>query len=110
MREYIADPELAAKAYSNPIGLISKYPAGTAVREAMSRAQGETQRVLSITGTCLAAVGLLTALAIQWVKLTDEQSLTEVEESEVGKLGRRGAEKGDKAPAPREDADEVDEK
>ncbi|GAA5980726.1 hypothetical protein JCM10908_001752 [Rhodotorula pacifica] len=86
MREYIADPAIAAKAYSNPISLISKYAPGTEVRDAMSRAQGETQRVLSITGTCLAAVGLITACFIQWVKLSDEQSLAQVEEAETGKL------------------------
>lgn len=86
MREYISDPAIAAKAYSNPISLISKYAPGTEVRDAMARAQGETQHVLSITGTCLAAVGLCTAMFIQWLKLTDEQSLAQVEEAEVGKL------------------------
>lgn len=93
MREYISDPAIAAKAYSNPISLISKYAPGTEVRDAMARAQGETQHVLSITGTCLAAVGLCTAMFIQWLKLTDEQSLAQVEEAEVGKLKENATDK-----------------
>ncbi|KWU46655.1 putative siderochrome-iron transporter [Rhodotorula sp. JG-1b] len=93
MREYISDPAIAAKAYSNPISLISKYAPGTEVRDAMARAQGETQHVLSITGTCLAAVGLCTAMFIQWLKLTDEQSLAQVEEAEVGKLKETATDK-----------------
>lgn len=99
MREYIADPAIAAKAYSNPISLISKYAPGTAVRDGMARAQGETQRVLSITGTCLAAIGLLAALTIQWVKLSDEQSLAEVEEAEVGKLKKVSPREADREEA-----------
>jgi len=43
MNAYIADPAIAAKAYANPIGLLKTYPPGTAVREAMARAHGETQ-------------------------------------------------------------------
>ncbi|GAA5850578.1 hypothetical protein JCM5353_006807 [Sporobolomyces roseus] len=86
MNAYIADPAIAAKAYANPIGLLKTYPPGTAVRDAMARAHGETQRVLSITGTCLAVVGLLLALCLQWVKLTDDQTLKEVENAEDGKF------------------------
>ncbi|GAA6061341.1 hypothetical protein JCM10212_004822 [Sporobolomyces blumeae] len=89
MREYIDDPVIAAKAFSNPIGLIKTYAPGTAVREGMARAQGETQRVLSITGTCLAVAGLIAALFLQWVKLTDEQTLKEVEEAEDGQIAAK---------------------
>lgn len=86
MREYIPDAALAAKAYANPIGLIKTYPPGSAIREAMSRAHGETQHVLSIVGTCLACCGFIAALFLQWVKLTDDQSLKAVEEADDGKL------------------------
>ncbi|GAA5961238.1 hypothetical protein JCM3765_002881 [Sporobolomyces pararoseus] len=86
LNNYIPDPALAAKAYSNPLGLLKTYAPGTPVREAISRAHGETQRVLSITGTCLAVVGLLLALNLQWIKLTDDQTLKEVENAEDGKI------------------------
>ncbi|GAA5968899.1 hypothetical protein JCM11641_000771 [Rhodosporidiobolus odoratus] len=86
MAAYISDPTIAAQAYANPIGLIAKYAPGTEVREAMSRAQGETQRVLSIAGTCFAAAGLIACFFLQWVKLTDEQSLEKVEKAEDGKM------------------------
>jgi SIT family siderophore-iron:H+ symporter-like MFS transporter len=52
----------------------------------MSRAHGETQRVLSITGTVLAAVGLLVACGLEWVKLTDDVTLDKVEKAEDGKV------------------------
>lgn len=45
-----------------------------------------SQRVLSITGTVLACCGLLLALGLQWIKLTDDQTLKEVEKAEDGKL------------------------
>ncbi|BGP28642.1 hypothetical protein JCM10296v2_000378 [Rhodotorula toruloides] len=86
MRSYISNSTLAAQAYANPIGLIAKYPPGTPVREAMSRAHGETQRILSITGTALAAVGLLVAFGLEWVKLTDDVTLDKVEKAEDGKV------------------------
>ncbi|GAA5899277.1 uncharacterized protein JCM6883_005166 [Sporobolomyces salmoneus] len=86
LNRYIPDPALAARAYSNPLGLLKTYAPGTPVREAISRAHGETQRVLSITGTVLAVIGLLLALGLEWVKLTDDQTLKEVENREDGKL------------------------
>lgn len=86
MQAYLSNSTLAAQAYANPIGLIAKYPPGTPVREAMSRAHGETQRVLSITGTVLAAVGLLVACGLEWVKLTDDVTLDKVEKAEDGKV------------------------
>ncbi|GAA5859365.1 hypothetical protein JCM1840_004582 [Sporobolomyces johnsonii] len=88
LNTYISNSTIAAQAFSNPIGLIAKYPPGTEVRMAMARAHGETQRVLSITGTVFAAAGLITVFFLQWVKLTDEQSLEEVEKAEDGKIGK----------------------
>ncbi|GAA6023215.1 hypothetical protein JCM10207_004482 [Rhodosporidiobolus poonsookiae] len=86
MEAYLGNSTLAAQAYANPLGLIKTYPIGSDVRNAMARAHGETQRVLSITGTCLAAAGLIAVMFLQWVKLTDEQSLEQVEKAEDGKL------------------------
>ncbi|BGP36663.1 hypothetical protein JCM10449v2_000564 [Rhodotorula kratochvilovae] len=86
LNEYIGNSTLAAQAYANPVGLIAKYPPGTAVRDAMAHAHGDAQRILSITGTCLAAVGLVSVCFLQSIRLTDEQSLAQVEKAEDGKI------------------------
>ncbi|GJN91562.1 hypothetical protein Rhopal_004585-T1 [Rhodotorula paludigena] len=70
MNNYIANQTLAAQAYANPLGLLATYAPGTEVRDAMSRAQGETQ----------------VPCFLQTVRLTDEQSLEQVEKAEDGKL------------------------
>lgn len=43
---------------------------------------------MTITGTCVAAIGLVAVFFLQSVRLTDEQTLAEVEErdDEVNKL------------------------
>ncbi|GAA5830894.1 hypothetical protein JCM11251_001114 [Rhodosporidiobolus azoricus] len=86
MSAYLGDEALATQAYKNPLGLIAQYAPGTAVRDGMSRAHGETQRVLSIIGCVIAAVGLVVACFLQNVKLTDEVTLEEVEKAEDGKM------------------------
>ncbi|GAA5834491.1 hypothetical protein JCM9279_004331 [Rhodotorula babjevae] len=88
LNELISNSTIAAQAYRNPIGLIAKYPPGTEIRQAMATAQGDAQRILSITGTCLAAVGLVLACFLQNVRLTDEQSLEQVEKAEDGKMAQ----------------------
>ncbi|BGP15718.1 hypothetical protein JCM10213_006111 [Rhodosporidiobolus nylandii] len=97
MSAYIADPAIAAKAYSNPISLISQFAPGTEVRDAMARAQGETQRILSITGTVFAAVGLVLCFFLEWVKLTDEQSLENAEKADDANLEMAGPSKDGQA-------------
>jgi MFS transporter, SIT family, siderophore-iron:H+ symporter len=46
------------------------------------------QRIMTITGTCIAVIGLISVFFLQSVRLTDEQTLAEVEEREdkVNKL------------------------
>lgn len=88
LNELISNSTIAKQAYANPIGLISKYPPGTPVRDAMATAHGDAQRILSITGTVLAAVGLVLACCLQNVRLTDEQSLEQVEKAEDGKMAQ----------------------
>jgi hypothetical protein len=45
-----------------------------------------SQRVLSITGLCIAAAGLIASCFLQNVKLTDEVTLDVVEKNEAGKI------------------------
>ncbi|GAA5890438.1 hypothetical protein JCM6882_002921 [Rhodosporidiobolus microsporus] len=80
--KYISDPSLASLAFKNPIGLIAKYPIGTEVRDGMARAHGETQRIIAIVATCIAAVGLFVSFFLESVKLTDEVTLEEYEQEE----------------------------
>ncbi|GAA6039855.1 hypothetical protein JCM8097_006764 [Rhodosporidiobolus ruineniae] len=86
MNQYISNSTIAAAAYSNPVKLISQYAPGTEIRDAMARAHGETQRILSITGCVIAACGLIAACCLQSVKLTDEVTLEKVEQAPDGKL------------------------
>lgn len=39
---------------------------------------------MTITGTCVAVIGLIAVFFLQSVRLTDEQTLSEVEEREDG--------------------------
>ncbi|KAK4056011.1 hypothetical protein OIO90_003006 [Microbotryomycetes sp. JL221] len=77
--EYMNNDTLAAQAFANPIGFIKLYPYGTPERMAVARAQDEAQRIMCITGTAIAAIGLFLAFGLQSVKLTDDQSLNEEE-------------------------------
>ncbi|KAM0787422.1 hypothetical protein ACM66B_003504 [Microbotryomycetes sp. NB124-2] len=83
IREYMNNDTLAAQAFANPIGFISLYPYGTPERMAVARAQDEAQRIMCITGTAIAAIGLFLVFGLQSVKLTDQQSL---EDDELDKL------------------------
>ncbi|GAA6044709.1 hypothetical protein JCM8097_000241 [Rhodosporidiobolus ruineniae] len=83
LNKYIDDPAIAKKAYANPLALISKYAPGTAVRDGLGRAHGETQRVLAITACSIAAFGFLCSLALKSIRLTDEVTLKEAEGNQL---------------------------
>ncbi|ORY92512.1 major facilitator superfamily domain-containing protein [Leucosporidium creatinivorum] len=93
IRTYMGNDTLAAAAYANPIGFIATYGVGTPERLAVARAQDEAQRIMTITGTCIAVIGLISVFFLQSVRLTDEQTLAEVEErdDEVTKLKAKTA-------------------
>ncbi|GAA6003384.1 hypothetical protein JCM10207_000308 [Rhodosporidiobolus poonsookiae] len=91
LNNYIADPATAAKAYANPLALISKFAPGTPVRDGLARAHGETQRVLAITACCVAAVGFLVSFALKSVRLTDDVTLKEIEDIPDDEVGRPAA-------------------
>merc|ERR1711939_475454 len=89
IQEYMANDALAAQAYANPFGFATRYAYGTPERMAVARAHDETQRILCITATSIAAVGLILTFFLQSVKLTDEQSL---DDSTLDELSpRKGA-------------------
>ncbi|KAK4049011.1 hypothetical protein OIV83_004372 [Microbotryomycetes sp. JL201] len=85
IQQYMNNDTLAAQAFANPIGFISKFPYGTPERMAVARAQDEAQRIMCITGTAIAAVGLFLAFGLQSVKLTDDQSLNDEELNKLTK-------------------------
>merc|ERR1712093_767809 len=89
IQEYMANDALAAQAYANPFGFATRYAYGTPERMAVARAHDEMQRILCITATSIAAVGLILTFFLKSVKLTDEQSL---DDSTLDELSpRKGA-------------------
>ncbi|KDE07037.1 hypothetical protein MVLG_02615 [Microbotryum lychnidis-dioicae p1A1 Lamole] len=75
LAEYMPDPTLVTSAYQNPIGFIARFPPGTPERLAVARAHDETQRIIVIAGTCIAALGLIAGLFLENVRLTDSTSI-----------------------------------
>jgi MFS transporter, SIT family, siderophore-iron:H+ symporter len=72
---------LAASAYQDPFTAAISYPVGTPERAAIVEAYRDTQKLLTIIGACL-CVGLIGfALCLRNVRLNDEQTLAEEEES-----------------------------
>ncbi|KDE07039.1 hypothetical protein MVLG_02617 [Microbotryum lychnidis-dioicae p1A1 Lamole] len=75
LAEYMPDQSLVTSAYQNPIGFIARFPPGTPERLAVARAHDETQRIIVIVGTCIAALGLIAAFFLENVRLTDSTSI-----------------------------------
>jgi len=71
---------LAGLTYGDPFTVIAEYPVGTPVRTAIIGAYQHAQRLLCITGICLAVLLIGFALVLRNPKLGDEQSLPEAEE------------------------------
>ncbi|SCZ93932.1 BZ3500_MvSof-1268-A1-R1_Chr6-3g08999 [Microbotryum saponariae] len=80
LAHYMPDQTLVSSAYQNPIGFIARFAPGTPERLAVSRAHDETQRIIVIAGTCIAALGLIAALFLENVRLTDSSSIERDEE------------------------------
>ncbi|KAJ4142018.1 ferrioxamine B transporter [Fusarium falciforme] len=70
---------LAAYAYAQPLTAMLEYPVGTPEREAMIRSYEDVQRLLTITGICLAVPLIAFSLCLRNPKLTDQQNLVENE-------------------------------
>lgn len=91
---------LAAAAYANPIGFAKEYLPGSAPRMAVARAHDEVQRILIIVALCFCVCGLISALCLENVVLTDDQTLKEVEERVDPKEAARLAAQAQAAKAP----------
>lgn len=84
LEEYVTplgNSSLVPLAFSNPLGYAVEYPLGTPERNAIARAQDDAQRIMVITGLCVAIAALLVSIfLLDNIRLTDEQSLPESED------------------------------
>lgn len=71
-------PQLAASSYADPFTFAFLYPYGTVARDALNAAYREVQKLLCITGICLAVVMLGCILVLKDTTLSDKQSNDDV--------------------------------
>lgn len=74
------DTTLAATVYADPFSFAAAYPVGTLERDAVIQAYRHVQKLLCITGICLAVLLVAFSLVIRNPKLGKEQSLDHAEE------------------------------
>ncbi|OAQ61767.1 siderochrome-iron transporter (Sit1) [Pochonia chlamydosporia 170] len=74
---------LAEVVYNSPFTAIEDYPWGSPERDRIVVSYRYTQRILCITGICIAALVILFALSLRDPKLGDEQSLPNAEVKDV---------------------------
>ncbi|KAL6247397.1 ferrioxamine B transporter [Rhinocladiella similis] len=79
----LGNSTLAASTYANPFLVIAEYPVGTPERTAIIAAYQHAQRLLCITGICLAVLLIGFSLCLRNPKLGNEQSLPDAEENVV---------------------------
>lgn len=79
----LGNSTLAASTYANPFLIIAEYPVGTPERTAIIAAYQHAQRLLCITGICLAVLLIGFSLCLRNPKLGNEQSLPDAEENVV---------------------------
>ncbi|CAM0141654.1 hypothetical protein VKS41_000762 [Umbelopsis sp. WA50703] len=77
---------LADIAYSSPFTFIAEYPMGTPERTAVIDAYNHSQKLLTITGTCLAIPVIIAALLLGNPRLGDTQALENAESSSENQL------------------------
>ncbi|EEU44939.1 uncharacterized protein NECHADRAFT_101741 [Fusarium vanettenii 77-13-4] len=70
---------LATYAYAQPLSAMLEYPVGTPERDAMIQSYEDVQRLLTITGICLAVPLIAFSLCLRNPKLNDQQNLVENE-------------------------------
>ncbi|KAI4669817.1 ferrioxamine B transporter [Alternaria arbusti] len=76
----IGDPSLAAVAYGDPFAFATLYPVQTPERIAVIQAYRHVQKLLCITGICLAVLLVAFSLVIRNPELGKDQSLKHAEE------------------------------
>ena len=74
------DPSIAEAVYGAPFTATEDYEWGSPVREEIVEAYRRTQKLLCVTGICIAVLVLLFALILRDPRLTDDQSLPDAEE------------------------------
>lgn len=74
------DDTLAKRVYGSPFEVIPSYPVGTPEREAIIYSYRHVQRILCITGICIAAPMILFAFILRNPKLSKQQSQPEAED------------------------------
>ena len=79
--KYLGDSTLATSVYTDPYTFIAQYVWGTPERAAV-KAYGEVQRVLMSVCIAFVAPMIVSALFMRDHKLTNEQSLEDVEKQE----------------------------
>ncbi|CAO3639880.1 unnamed protein product [Cunninghamella echinulata] len=73
---------LVSRAYNEPLKFIEMYNMGSPERMAMIAAYDHTQRLLALTGCCMAIPLVLAALTLSNPLIGDEQSLPNAEEDD----------------------------
>jgi SIT family siderophore-iron:H+ symporter-like MFS transporter len=71
-------------AYSSPFTFIAEYPVGTPERSAVIEAYNHAQKLLTITGTCVAIPLIIAAFLLANPRLQDKQALDSAETSTLG--------------------------
>lgn len=74
---------LARAIYENPFQIVSQYPAGTEIRDAIIHSYQSIQRLLCITGMCICLPMIGFALALRNPKLSDQQVQEDAEDVAV---------------------------
>ncbi|KAK5993057.1 Siderophore iron transporter 1 [Cladobotryum mycophilum] len=76
------DATLARRMYESPFKVVSNYPAGTEIRNAIIHSYQHVQTLLCITAICICVPMVAFALALRNPKLSDQQIQEEAEEVE----------------------------
>ncbi|KAL7939344.1 ferrioxamine B transporter [Trichoderma chlorosporum] len=74
---------LARAIYENPFQIVSQYPVGTEIRDAIIHSYQSIQRILCITGMCICLPMIAFALALRNPKLSDQQVQEDAEDVTV---------------------------
>ncbi|RVX71343.1 hypothetical protein B0A52_04917 [Exophiala mesophila] len=85
------DGTLAAAVYASPFAVLPEYPVGTPVRTAIISSYRYIQRLLSITGICMAIPIAIFALTIRNPRLSDNITQQDAEKKALEKNDGSGA-------------------
>lgn len=81
LANHLDDEKVIQSAYGDPMNFVLEYAWGTPKRESVVVAYRETQRILLITGTCLAVLLIVSSLFLRDRQLDTVQSLKHAEKN-----------------------------